>query len=130
MVTVENCNFLKVNCRFLLVISVKLKQSVCFITLLYSITFYSLFLPFFVLEIFKFKYDTFFVRNSTVISKFDWFEQPWQQGRVHSYHIKNDIFYDPKGKILIKCKKLKINGKLIVWWLLSCLKHIPLYNGP
>ena len=77
VVNVENCNFLKVNCRFLLVIWVKWKQSVCSITLLYSSTFYSLFLSFFVLEIFNFKYDTFFVRNSAVISKFDWFEQPW-----------------------------------------------------
>ena len=65
----------KVNFRFLLVIWVKWKQSVCSITLLYSSTFYSLFLPFFVLEIFKFKYDTFFVRNSAAISKFKWFEQ-------------------------------------------------------
>ena len=76
MVNVENCNFLKVNCRFLLVIWVKWKQSVSSITLLYSSTFCSLFLTFFVLEIFKFKDDTFLVRNSAAISKFDWFEQP------------------------------------------------------
>ena len=76
VVNVENCNFLRVNCRFLLVIWVKWKQSECSITLFYFSTFYSLFLPFFVLEIFKFKYDTFFMRNSTAISKFDWFEQP------------------------------------------------------
>ena len=48
---------------------------VCSITLLYSSTFYSLFLPFFVLEIFKFKYDKVFVRNSASICKFEWFEQ-------------------------------------------------------
>ena len=36
---------------------------VCSITLLYSSTFYSLFLPFFVLEIFKFKYDKDFVSD-------------------------------------------------------------------
>ena len=77
VVNVENCNFLKVNCRFLLVIWVKWKQSVCSITLLYSSTFYSLFLPFFNLEIFKLKYDTFFVRNSAAISIFNWFEQLW-----------------------------------------------------
>ena len=41
----------------------------------YSSTFYSLFLPFFVLEIFKFKYDKVFVRHSASISKFEWFEQ-------------------------------------------------------
>ena len=46
-------------------------KTVCSITLLYSSTFYSFFLPFFVLEIFKFKYDTFFIRNSAAISKFD-----------------------------------------------------------
>ena len=53
MVNVENCNFLKVNCRFLLVIWVK--QSVCSVIILYYSTFYSLFLSFFVLEIFNFK---------------------------------------------------------------------------
>ena len=79
VVNVENCNFLKVNCGFLLVIWVKWKQSVRSITLLYSSTFYSLFLPFFVLEIYKFKHDKFFVRNSAAISEFDWFEQPWVQ---------------------------------------------------
>ena len=31
----------------------------------------------FVLEIFKFKYDKVFVRYSASISKFEWFEQPW-----------------------------------------------------
>ena len=49
---------------------------VCSITLLYSSTFYSLFLPFFVLEIFKFKYGKVFVKHSASISKFEWFEQP------------------------------------------------------
>ena len=43
-----------------------------------SSTFYSLFLPFFVLEIFKFKYAwQVFVRYSASITKFEWFEQPW-----------------------------------------------------
>ena len=45
-------------------------------TLPYSSTFYSLFLPFFILEIFKFKYGKFFVRYSGSISKFERFEQP------------------------------------------------------
>ena len=49
---------------------------VCSITLLYSSTFYSLFLPFFVLEIFKFNYDKVFIRHSASISKFKWFELP------------------------------------------------------
>ena len=48
----------------------KWKQSVCF-TILYSSTFYNLVLPFFVLKIFKLKYDTFFVRHSAFISKFE-----------------------------------------------------------
>ena len=48
----------------------------CSITLPYSSAFYSLFLPFFVLEIFKFKYDKFFVRHSASISKFELIEQP------------------------------------------------------
>ena len=43
--------------------------------LLYTSTFDSLFLPFFVLVIFKFKYGKFFVRHSATISKFKWFEQ-------------------------------------------------------
>ena len=75
-INVEIHQFLKENCEFLSVIWVKWKQSVCSITLLYSSTFNSLFLPFFVLEIFKFKYDKVFVRNSASISKFEWFEQP------------------------------------------------------
>ena len=75
-VNVENRQFLRENCEFLLVIWIKWKWPVCSITLLYSSTFYSLFLPFFVLEIFKFKYDKVFVRHSASISKFEWFEQP------------------------------------------------------
>ena len=75
MVNVENCQFLKEYCEFLSVFWQKWKQSVCSITLLYSSTFYSLFPPFFVLEIFKFKYDKVFVRHSSSISKFEWFEQ-------------------------------------------------------
>ena len=46
-------------------------KTVSMLTLHYSSAFYSLFLPFFVLEIFKFKYDKFFVRNSASISKFE-----------------------------------------------------------
>ena len=66
---------MKGNCKFFSVICVKRKQSVSSITLSYSSTFYSLCLPFFVLEIFKFKYDKFFIRHSASISKFKWFEQ-------------------------------------------------------
>ena len=54
-------------------------QYICSITLLYYSTFCSLFLPFFVLEIFKFKYNKVFVRHSASISKFEWFEQPWSR---------------------------------------------------
>ena len=85
MANVENCQFLKRNSKFFSVISVKWKQSVCSITLPYSTTFYSLFLPFFVLEIFKLKYDKFFVRHSTSTSRFEWFEQP----RVFTFNIKS-----------------------------------------
>ena len=65
----------KLNWWFLLVIWVKWKQSVCSVILPYSCVFYNLFTPFFVLEIFKFQYDKFFVRHSASISKFEWFEQ-------------------------------------------------------
>ena len=74
MVIVENGNFLKVNRGLLLMIWVKWKQSVCSIILLYSITFYSLFVPLFVQEIFIFKYKRFFVRDSASIYKLEWFE--------------------------------------------------------
>ena len=47
MVNVENCQFLKRNCNFLLVLWVKWKQTVYFITVLYFTAFYSFFLPFF-----------------------------------------------------------------------------------
>ena len=98
---------LKVNCRFLLVIRVKWKQSVCSITLLYSSTFYSLFLPFFVLEIFKFKYDTFFIRNSAGISKFDQFEQLfWGRGDVEDI-----IFWKPPGNFRFVTLPLQIPEK-------------------
>ena len=59
------------------VIWVKWKQSVSPVTLPYSSIFHSLFLSFFVLEIFKSKYDKSFVRHSAFISKFEWFEQSW-----------------------------------------------------
>ena len=77
VVNVENCNFLKVNYGFLLFIWVKWKQSVCSMISFYSSTFYSLFQPFFVLEILKFKYDKFFIGHAASISKFEWFEQSW-----------------------------------------------------
>ena len=72
---VENCNFLKVNYQFLSVIWVKWKQPVYSIIFPYSSTFYSLFLPFVVREIFKFNYDKFFVRHSASIFKSKWFEE-------------------------------------------------------
>ena len=78
VVNVKNRQLMKEDCQFFSVIWVKWKQSVCCITLLYFSTFYSLFLPLFALEIFKFKYDKVFLRHSVSISKFEWFEQPWQ----------------------------------------------------
>ena len=74
------------------VIWVKWKQSGCSITLAYSSTFYSLFLPFFVLEIFKFKYDKFFVRHPASISKFEWFEQPWLSMKQDGYLLYEKFF--------------------------------------
>ena len=68
VVNVENCPFLKGNCKFFSVIWVKWKQSVSSITLAYSSTFYSLFLSLFVLETFKFKYHKLFVRYSASIT--------------------------------------------------------------
>ena len=68
MVNVENCQFLNESCEFFISYLSEMKI-VCSITLLYSSTFYSLFLPFFVLESFKFKYEKAFVRNFASISK-------------------------------------------------------------
>ena len=80
VVYVEIHHFLKGNCKFFQLSECVMKTVnwlVCSITLHpYSITFYSLFLPFFVLEIFKCKYDKFFIRHSASIFKFEWFEQP------------------------------------------------------
>ena len=45
------------------------------ITLFILALFTACFYHFFVLEIFKFKYDMVFVRHSASISKFEWFEQ-------------------------------------------------------
>ena len=50
---------MKGNCKFLSVIWVKWKILACFITLPCSSNFYCLFIPFFVQEIFKFKYGKF-----------------------------------------------------------------------
>ena len=73
----------------LCVIWVKWKQSVCSITLLCSSTFYSLFLPFFVQEIFKFKYGKFFIKNSASISKFGLFFEP--AGIFHFFTLSLEI---------------------------------------
>ena len=54
---------------------VKWKQSVCSINFLYSSTLYSLFLLFFVLEIFKFKYIWQVIcQTFSFLSKFKWFK--------------------------------------------------------
>ena len=57
----------KIVARFLSVRFPTIKKIVYSITLLYSSTFYSSFLPFFVLETFKFKYDMVFIRHSASI---------------------------------------------------------------
>ena len=69
MINVENRQFLKGNCDFLSYLS-EMKTVSMFYNSSYS-TFYSFFLPFFVVEIFKFKYGKFFVRHSASISKFE-----------------------------------------------------------
>ena len=74
----------------------KWKYTVCSITLLYSSTFYILFLPFFVLEIFKFKHDKVFVRDSASISKFEWFEQPWREHQQKTF-VKLSRFWLLRG---------------------------------
>ena len=84
-------------------------QYVCFITLVYSSTFYSLFLSFFVLEIFKFKYDKVFVGHSASISKFQWFEQLWEHGydlvwpTFCSKFCPNILHWKPAKKKQIGC---------------------------
>ena len=74
---------------FFSVIWVKWEQSECSINLPYFSTFYSLFLPFFVLEIFKLKYDKFFVWHSASISKSKWFEQPCRYYRIAIDTLEN-----------------------------------------
>ena len=99
---------------FLLVVWIKWKWLVCSITLLYSSTFYSLFLPFFVLEIFKFKYDKVFVRHSASISKFEWFEQLC---RNHTYILL--LFVVHKSKMIITSGVFSIFSKFWFFWLLG-----------
>ena len=140
MVNVENCNFLKVNCAFLLVIWMKWKQSLYSITLLYSSTFYSLSLPFFNLEIFKLKYDTFFVRNSAAISIFNWFERLWvsvnknwkiTEGQLYSNQSLvgnwNWLYFDFRQFQKLNQSQIKFNFKLDTlceWWWLSASKPL------
>ena len=49
--------------------------------------------PFFVLEIFKFKYGKFFIKNAASISKFKWFEQPWLKQANITLAFKNGESY-------------------------------------
>ena len=97
------------NCEYLTVkIWAKWKQSVCSVTLPCSSTFYSLSLSFFVLEIFKFKYGKFFIRNSPSISKFEWFEQP----RQISMYIPN-IYYHESIFLLKGNSTIKFNNWIL-----------------
>ena len=121
--------------RFLLVIWVKRKQSVCSIILLYSSTFYSLFLPFFILEIFKFKYDRFFVRHSASISKFKWFEQLcWRGGFKFKFNYFPNhwsmqiVFYLCHKALIFKHFLTLSNSNTYIWskkrvWVLQFLKY-------
>ena len=114
VVNVENPQFLKENYEFLSVICLKWEQSVCSITLLYSSTFYSLFLPFFVLEIFKFKYDKVFVRHSASISKFEWFEQlcGWNLNKSKNLDQTANVI-DPYWKWSYKINKCFFGDSII-----------------
>ena len=62
MVNVKNHQFLNGNCEFLSIIGVKSKHSVCFMTLFLVLVLFTacIYIQFFVLEIFKFKYDKLF----------------------------------------------------------------------
>ena len=80
---------------------VKWKQSVFSITLSYSSAFYSLFLPFFFLELSKFKYGKFFVRHSASISKFKWFEQPCIHLTQHLALFSKKVFH--KNSLIVAC---------------------------
>ena len=123
MVNVENHLFLKEDCKFLPVIWVKWKQSVCSITLLYSSTFYSLFLWFFFPKIFEFKYDKVFVRYSAFISKFEWFEKLCPIRR-HERCIK------PIGCACVIPTELLCNSIEMKSYLTSHDEHSPTNSAP
>ena len=121
MVNVENCPFLLVSCGFLLVIWVEWKHSVCFIVLFYSSTLYSLFLLILVLEIFKFKYTKFFVRNSASISILKRFEQPcfWVTPTNSTSFLTNPwnfhvLIFEIASFISIHLMNLGIGGNMII----------------
>ena len=128
VVSVENHHFLKKNCEFLSVIRVKWKKSVCFTTLLYSSTFYSLFLAFFVLKIFKFKYDKVFLRHSASISND--FRMILTAVSVKCWHHRDKIesvtsnvpsINDPYFAKIFKCfvVKLKLLRKSSAEWVFA-----------
>ena len=116
VVNVENHIFLKVNWEFLWVIWIKWKLSVCSI-ILYSSAFYSLFISFFILEIFKFQCDRFFVRHSASIPKFEWFEQLWGTQGLGHFGESWPIYQYPKiGHLRVKsCLFYKYLGIRAVW---------------
>ena len=83
--------------EIVLYIWVKWKQSVGSISLLYSSTFYSLFLPFFVLEIFEFKHDRFFVIHSaSLYEAYSWRHDEynvklWQQSLERYFDLGSTL---------------------------------------
>ena len=81
VVPLKITNFWKKNCKILSVwwvVKMKIVTMLYNSSLFYSSTFYSLFIPFFVLKIFKFKYLwQGFCQTSASISRFKWFEKPW-----------------------------------------------------
>ena len=118
VVNVENHQFLKGNCNLLL-------------TLYYSSTFYSLFLAFFVLKIFKFKYGKFFIRHSASISNFKahtWIscsDNETYLGFIDEYLL--NMFYCWKILVFIAlsdgCICFCLNTYLHLSWT-SCLKLV------
>ena len=113
----------ELNCMFFSVIWMKWKQSASSITLPYSSTFYTLFLSFFVLEIFKFKDDKFFVRHSASIFEFKWSEQPSHSQTLEAAHKYKNLHL----KIRWSRENIfdfQFHGQIFtIFWLTAVVQH-------
>ena len=76
---------------------------------LHQLVLYSLLLLFFVWEIFKFKYDRFFVRHSASISEFKWFDEGRAMLNLSSWLVQFECFRN-----LTDWNSLQIPWKLVV----------------